>query len=212
LATVNQSICVPDACSLLFSEQVELEGKAIFDWLLEQYQVYICPIVKQECFEVIQKQRVELDAPYAFKHKVSAKLVWNKDYAECLKYLDRYCTEKELHKFSELGEGERESLALSLHLSLNLRQPVVFLTDDFEAMDVFAKILVDQKFAIQKSVPDIIINLFQTNLSLQENKINGALSSYYNIMRKAIMHPIFRDRMKFNCRSRWSRFCASRCI
>jgi hypothetical protein len=145
-------------------------------------------------------------------NKVSAKLVWKKDYTECLKYLESYCSEKKLNKFSELGDGERESLALSLHLNVSLRQPVIFLTDDFEAIDVFAKILADQKFAIQKSVPDIIINLFQTNLNLHENKINGALSSYYNIMQKAIMHQIFKDRMKFNCRSYWSQFCASRCI
>jgi len=134
------------------------------------------------------------------------------DYSECLKYLEEYCREKELSKFSKLGDGERESLALSLHLNVSLRQPVIFLTDDFEAMDVFAKILEDQKFAIQKSVPDIIIDLFQTNLNLHENETRGALSSYYNIMQKAIKHRIFKDRMKFNCRSFWSQYCASRCI
>ena len=147
--------------------------------------------MKQECFETIQKKGVELDAPFAFKNKVSGKLVWNKDYSECLKYLEEYCNQKELSKFSKLGDGERQSLALSLHLNVSLRQPVIFLTDDFEAMDVFAKILQDQKFAIQKSIPDIIISLFQTNLNLQENKVNGALSSYYNIMEKAYHAPNF---------------------
>ena len=208
-----RNLCVPDACSLLFSAQVELEGKKIFDWLLDRYQIYVCPEVKYECFQNIQKSRVEIDNPQKFKREVSRNQVRsNIDYSDCLRYLEKYCDENEMSRFSKLGDGEKNSVALSLYLNTKFGKSIILLIDDYEAIKAIAPILEEQKFAIQKSVPDFIIHLFKTNIHLSENRVNGALQSYYNIMKRAVLHKTSKDRMRFNCRSFWVRECGQKCI
>ena len=207
-----RSVCVPDACSLLFSAQVELKGKEIFEWLFDRYEVYICPEVKYECFRNIQKGRVEMSNPGKFRREVSRKEVQSRiDYGECLEYLEKYCDEKGMSEFLKLGDGEKNSVALSLYLNTQLKKPILFLVDDYDALKIIAPILNEQKFAIQKSVPDFIINLFRTDLTLNENQVKGALQSYYNIMRSAALHKTFKNRMKLNCRSFWVQKCGVRC-
>jgi len=206
-----KAVLVPDACSLLFSAQVELKGKTVFERLLEQYIVHVCTTVKYECFEQIQKGRVTLDDPSEFKREISRKEYRENGIMPCLDYLDEYCKENGLPTFSKLGDGERIALALSLYLSASLRMPIVFLCDDFGATGPIERILAEQKFAIQKSVPDVIMDIFRTDQSVAENQANGALNTYYNVMTRAAVHSRFKNRMKYNCRNYWEEKCAVMC-
>ena len=202
---------VPDACSLLFSAQVELNGKKLFEWLLGRYEVYVCSTVKYECFDLIQKNHVTIEDPNTFKRELSKKEVRNIDYTQCLEYLQDYCVENKLSDFSKLGDGEKNAMALGLHLSVKIDKPIIILTDDFEAEKTIVGILNEQKFAIPKSIPDIIIDLFKTDISIKENVARGALNDYFNLMKKAIEYERFKKRMKYNCRSFWEEKCGSKC-
>jgi len=129
-----------------------------------------------------------------------------------LSYLEKYCDKKGFSTFSKLGLGEKNSVALSLYLSINQRKPIILLTDDYEAEKTITPILQEQKFAIIKAVPDFIIHLFQTNYGLTENQIRGVLQSYYSVRPKpVVVKNIFDKRMKFSCRSFWIKECGLKC-
>jgi hypothetical protein len=213
-AITCKSICIPDACSLLFAAQVEINGKNIFEWLLERYDVRICPEVKYECAATIRRGGVELYNSQKFNNQVAKKLVNNIDYSRCLEYLDSYCEQqKDTSGFLSLGDGERNSLALGLFLNAREAKPVIILTDDFGAIKIFDRIVAEQKFAIQMSIPDVIISLFKTDTSLAQNVIQGALQSYYHIRKnEALLHEVFRKRMHFACRDFWLQTCGANCI
>ena len=215
MLTTEPSCCknlyVPDTSALLFSAQVELKGKNIFEWLLDRHNVYICSEVKYECFDIIQKDRVDLYNPQKVKRYISKNEMPNRDYSDCLGYLKKYCVENELRKFLKLGSGEKNSVALSLYLSIKYDKPIILLIDDYGAEKTIASLLEERKFAIVKAVPDLIINLFQTNYDLNENQVRGALQSYYNIRRYAVVNDVFKKRMKFNCRSFWFEECGLKC-
>jgi hypothetical protein len=206
-----KEILVPDACSLLFSAQVELRGRRIFEWLLDHYEVKVCSVVKYECFNLIQKNRVTIDDPNTFKRELSKKEVRDIDCIQCLEYLKRYCVVNNIPEFPKIGDGEKNAIALSLYLNTKCGKTITFLTDDFDAIKTIAEILNEQKFAIHKSVPDIIIDLFKTDLTINENVARGALQTYYNLMKKAIVHERFEKRMKYNCRSFWEENCGLNC-
>ena len=208
----RKTLCVADACSLLFSAQIELKGKNILEWLLDRNHIYIHPEVKYECFDKIQKGRVDLSDPQQFKRHISKNEFRNIDISDCLTYLEKYCDENGFSDFSKLGLGEKNSAALSLYLSINQKKPTILLTDDYEAEKTITPILQEQKFAIIKAVPDFIIYLFQTNYDLTENQIIGVLQSYYSIRRKpVVVRHLFDKRMKFNCRSYWIKECGLKC-
>jgi len=207
-----KSICVLDTCSLLYSAQIQLKNKELFEWLLNRYQVYICSEVKYECFDKIQKGRVEVEDPERLKCEIS-RLMYNANVQECLNYLDHYCSRKNFLKFFSVQEGERRSFALALFLSLNLREPVVVLTDDFGALDAFNEILAEQKFAVAEMLPDFMINLFQTTENIEERIIHNALRSYYSIAtRPDLRRTIFDERIELICRSLWTTNCGARCF
>jgi hypothetical protein len=189
-----------------------LKGKKVFEWLLDQYHVYICSKVKYECFATIQSNRDDYEDPDNLKSGIS-KLLWNADFEECLKYLDCYCAEKRLSKFLKIHDGERQSFALALHLSLKLRKPVILLTDDFDALEAYVEILGEQKFGIAKSLPDFIINVFQMTENLDENVTRGALQSYYHLIRRVdLCKKFFDERMKLSCRTFWLDNCYAKCF
>jgi len=205
-------LCVADACSLLFSAQIELLGKNLLEWLLELNHVHICQEVKYECFDKIQKREVKLYNPQQFKRQISKNVLDNIDFSDCLNYLKTYCDQNGFPNFLDLGDGEKDSLALSLFLSINKKKPIIFLTDDYEAEETITPILLEQKFAIIKAVPDFMINLFQTNYGLTENQIRGVLQTYYSIRPNPLaIKKIFNRRMKFNCRSYWLEECGLKC-
>ena len=209
-----RNICVPDASSLLFSAQIELEGRTIFEWILDEFEVYINTQVKYECFQNLQKRKVVL--PYfgnKFKREISKREKKTRDfeYEKCLTYLERYCNENQASNFLKLGPGEKHCVALSLFINAKYDKPVTFLTDDFESIKIISPILNEYKFAIQKSIPDFLINLLKTNRVSNDNHIRGALQTYYNIMKKAVVHNKFKKRMRFNCHSYWIKNCGLRC-
>jgi hypothetical protein len=135
------------------------------------------------------------------------------DYEECLRYLDYYCNQEEISGFSALGDGEKYSIALSLYLNARFARPIILLTDDFGAINILGKIISEQKFAIQMSVPDVIISLLKTDTDFDENLITGALQTYYNIRRgQAMINEIFRKRMRTACCNAWPEKCRLNCI
>lgn len=207
-----KSVCVIDTCSLLYAAQIQLKNHKIFDWILDRYQVYICPKVKTECINNIQKGHVVLDDPENFKRIVTEHL-FKYDFQECLTYLDEYCSKKEIFKFQKVQEGERQSLALALFLSINLREPVILLTDDLDALEVFNTILGQQKFGIAKALPDFIVTLFQSTESLEDYVAGRAFQNYYSIATRAdLRKSMFGDRMKLSCRILWFQNCNLRCL
>ncbi len=208
----SKTLCVADACSLLFSAQIELKGRNILEWLLDRNHVYIHPEVKYECFDKIQNGRVELSNPHHFKRDISRNEFRDTDIDHCLSYLEKYCDKNGFSNFSELGDGEKNSVALSLYLSINQRKPIILLTDDLEAEKTITPILQEQKFAIIRAVPDFIIHLFQTNYGLTENDILAVLQSYYCVRPKpVVVRNTFDKRLKFSCRSFWIKECGLRC-
>jgi hypothetical protein len=108
--------------------------------------------------------------------------------------------------------GEMHSLALSLHLNAKLKKPIVLLIDDFPAIQAFAKTIDDQKFAIQMSVPDVIINFFKTEPALDENETAASLQTYFNIMTKAIHYKTFKMRVEQSCRNILFKKCGVKCL
>lgn len=208
----NRNICVPDACSLLFSGQIKLGCKEVFEWLLERYDIYIGPQVKEECFRTIDKEKVELINAQKFKNHVSQRTISEIDHRRCLDYLTDYCDKNDVSEFSKQHLGEMECLALSLYLNARLLKPVVLLTDDFPAIKAFTKIIDDQKFAIQMCVPDIIISIFKTELDINENETTASLLTYYSIMKQAMRNKIFKRRFNESCRNVWFQKCAALCV
>jgi hypothetical protein len=213
IVTTNcKNICVPDASSLIFSGQVELKGKEVLEWLLEHYTVYISPEVKVECFNRIQKDRPELINLQKFKNHVSQRVALNVNYKHCLEYLIEHCCKNQMLDFPKQHPGEMHSLALSLYLNAKLKKPIVLLIDDFPAIQAFAKTINDQKFAIQMSVPDIIINFFKTEPDLDENETAASLQTYYNIMTKAVHYKTFKMRFEQSCRHILFQKCSIKCL
>lgn len=212
VTTSNKNICVPDACSLLFSGQVDLKGKEVSEWLLERYDVYIAPEVKYECFQTIQKEKVKLINTQKFKNHVSQKTVSDVEITHCLEYLSVYCVKNQVSEFQKQHPGEMESLALSLYLNGKFAKPITLLIDDFPTVEAFAKIIDDQKFAIQMSVPDIIISIFKTKADIDEMDATASLQTYYSIMKSAMHHKIFKTRFNNSCRNICFRKCAAQCI
>ena len=208
----NKNICVPDASSLLFSGQVELKGKEISEWLLERYEVWITPQVKYECFQTIQTEKVELISTQKFKNHVSQRTVSDVEIGHCLEYLSDYCCKNQLSEFQKQHKGEMESLALSLYLFGKFAKPITLLIDDFPALKAFTTIINDQKFAIQMSVPDIVISIFKTEADVDENDTNASLQTCYNIMKHAMRHQTFRMRFNNSCRNICFKKCAAQCI
>jgi len=208
----NRNICVPDTCSLLFSGQIELHGKEVFEWLLERYDIYIGPQVKEECFRIIDREKVDLINAQKFKNHVSQRTISEIDHGHCLEYLTDYCDKNDVSEFSKQHPGEMECLALSLYLNARLSKPIVLLTDDFPAMKAFTKIIEDQKFAIQMCVPDIIISIFKTESDIDENKTRASLLTYYSIMKQAMRKEIYKRRFRESCRNVWFQKCAALCI
>lgn len=212
ITTSNKNICVPDASSLLFSGQVELKGKEISEWLLERYDVYITPKVKHECFQTIQTEKVKLISTQKFKNHVSQRTVSDVEIGHCLEYLSDYCCKNQVSEFQKQHPGEMESLALSLYLNGKFAKPNTLLIDDFPAVEAFAKIINDQKFAIQMSVPDIIISIFKTEADIDEMDTAASLQTYYSIMKSAMRHKTFKMRFKNSCRNICFQKCAAQCI
>lgn len=212
ITTNNKNICVPDASSLLFSGQVELKGKEISEWLLERYDVYITPEVKYECFQTIQKEKVKLINTQKFKNHVSQRTVPDVEIGHCLEYLSDYCCKNKVSEFQKQHPGEMESLALSLYLNGKFAKPITLLIDDFPAVAAFAKIIDDQKFAIQMSVPDIIISIFKTEADIDEMETAASLQTYYSIMKFAMRHKTFKMRFNNSCRNIFFQKCAAQCI
>ena len=210
--TSKKNICVPDASSLLFAGQIELKGKEIFEWMLERYNFYISSEVKDECFDKIQKKRVELINTQKFKNHVSQNVVSDIDYENCWKYLVEKCCKNQESEFPKQHPGEMSSLALSLYLNAKFARPIVLLIDDVPAMKAFAKIIDDQKFAIQMSIPDIIISFFKSEPDLNENDTAASLQTYYNIMTGAMRYMIFKTRFEQSCRNIWFQQCSAQCI
>lgn len=208
----ERNVCVPDACSLLFAGQVELKSKEVLEWLLERYDIYIPPTVKIECFNAIQRDSIELINEQKFKNHISQRTLSDRMFGHCVDYLTDYCNKFGVSEFSEQHPGEMECLALCVYLNAQLGKPITFLTDDFAAIDSFAQFINDQKFAIQMCVPDIIINIFKTDLSVDENETSASLQTYYNIMKQAMQHKIFKARFNQSCRTVWFQKCASMCV
>jgi len=86
------------------------------------------------------------------------------------------------------------------------------LIDDFPAVKAFAKIIDDQKFAIQMSIPDIIINFFKTEADIDDMDATASLQTYYSIMKSAMRHKIFKARFNNSCRNVYFDKCAAQCI
>lgn len=212
IETNCKNICVPDASSLIFSGQVELKGKEVLEWLLERYTIYISPEVKFECFNTIRDDRPELINLQKFKNHVSQRVVLGVNYKHCLEYLTKYCCKDQMLEFPKQHPGEIHSLALSLYLNAKLKKPIVLLIDDFPAIEAFAKTIDDQKFAIQMSLPDIIINFFKTEPDLDENETAASLQTYFSIMTKAVHYRTFKMRFEQSCRNLLSEKCNVRCL
>jgi hypothetical protein len=208
----NKNICVPDACSLIFSGQIELGGKEIFEWLLERYDIYIGPQVKEECFRTINREKTELINAQKFNNHVTQRTISEIDHGRCLEYLIDFCDKNDVSEFSKQHPGEMECLALSLYLNARLAKPIILLTDDFPAIKAFAKLIEDQKFAIQMCVPDIIISIFKTELDINENETRASLLTYYNIMKQAMRKEIYKRRFKESCKNVWYEKCAALCV
>lgn len=208
----NKNICVPDACSLLFSGQVDLKGKEISEWLLERYDVYIAPEVKYECFQTIQREKVKLINTQKFKNHVSQKTVSDVEITHCLEYLSDHCVKNQVSEFQKQHPGEMESLALSLYLNGKFAKPITLLIDDFPTVEAFTKIIDDQKFAIQMSVPDIIISIFKTKADVDDMDATASLQTYFSIMKSAMRYRIFKARFNNSCRNICFRKCAAQCI
>jgi hypothetical protein len=189
-----------------------MNGKKVFDWLLDKYQIYISPKVRIECLSQIQKVEEDFEDPAYLKSEL-LKMVNNADFRECLDYLDLYCTKKKLLKFQKVHPGERHNFALAFHLSMRLRKPVILLTDDFDALKAYDELLGELKFGIAKSLPDFIINTYQTTEELEENITTGALQDYYNLMKRVdLRKKIYDDRMKWSCRMYWLDNCFAKCF
>jgi len=105
-----------------------------------------------------------------------------------------------------------QSLALSLYLNAKFAKPIVLLIDYFPAIEAFAKIIDDQKFAIQMSLPDVIIGFFKTEPDLNEKEPAASLQTYYNVMTGAIRHKTFKTRFEQSCRNTWFQKCSAQCI
>ena len=212
MSTPDKSICVVDTCSLLYAAQIQLKNVKVFDWLLEKYKVFVCPTVKFECLDNIQRNRVQLEDPARVKSEIS-NLNFEDDCPQCLEYIDEFCNRKGLTKFFKVDDGERHTFALAMYLSINLKEPLVLMTEDLAALEAFNEILTEQKFGVAKSLPDFIINLFQSTESIDENGTRRAIQSYYNIATKAPLRKrIFDPRMELNCRSFWIENCANSCF
>lgn len=197
---------------MLFSGQIELKGKEISEWLLERYDVYVAPEVKYECFQTIQRENVELISTQKFKNHVSQRTVSDVEIKHCLEYISDYCVKNQVSEFQKQHPGEMESLALSLYLNGKFAKPVTLLIDDFPAVEAFAKIIDDQKFAIQMSIPDIIISIFKTKADIDDMDATASLQTYYSIMKSAMRHKIFKKRFNESCRNVWFQKCAALCV
>lgn len=215
MTTISRSekgICVPDACSLLFSGQIKLHNKEVLEWLIEKYDVYIGPEVKAECFRKIKTGEVKVINTQKFKNHILQRLIDETEYKHCLEYFADYCEKNDVSEFSKQGPGEKECLALSLYVNTRLSKPVVLLTDDFPAMKAFEVIIEEQKFAVQMCVPDVIINIFKTELNVEDNETRASLLDYYSIMQQAYRQEMFKKRFEKSCRNVWSSKCASLCV
>lgn len=208
----ERNICVPDTCSLLFSGQIKLHHKEVLEWLLERYEVYIGPEVKEECFRQIDTKKAEVVNPQKFKNYILQRVIQETEYRRCLQYFTDYCEKNDVSAFSKQHPGEMECLALSLYLNMRLSKPIVLLTDDFPAIKAFSGIIEDQKFAIQMCIPDVIINIFKTELNVDENETRASLLDYYHIMKQAVREEMFKRRFEKSCRNVWSQKCASVCV
>ena len=202
----GKQCCIIDTISLVKLCRLELGNKRAIEWLLEDFCIFIPRKVFEEGRRNIKNVNVGKEAKAGNKYqkgktphrniknvsiheeredtkkflKIAQDCVHNGNMDACIELISR-CVQEQKFK---IDEGEKIAAALALKMSLVHRQFIIFLTDDFRAIEPLEKLLNIYKIGKVINSYDILIFLLAHHpVELKPEDVEIALKGLTQLLR-----------------------------
>jgi len=174
----------------VFSKIFEVTLDKQFDLFLPEkvFQEYLGKLSKGQ-LEGYDDVRPFIDL-YFKRKRTEGKLIEEKTYTECLKYVKRFFfLIGKQKKYRALGEGEIHCIALGLYLSRKIKRGVFVLSDDFGAIDAGIDTFVYKTcFGSVRSLLEAMVFLYCISRDIPVLRMYNLVKDYFVLNEPKSLH------------------------